>query len=139
MTKEQQEILNKVKLFMNYDMKKTLTENYQVILNEQPAPGTILRPDLPGIEDINYPIQLAVWLNKNVKFSTDPIYIDNWKRYLLKLESPYSLEALLYISQKLAEKGYGPISPGLYGANKPNAGIANLPLENKIYVLRKRK
>ena len=35
MTKEQQEILNRVRLFMNYDMKKTLTENYQVVLNEQ--------------------------------------------------------------------------------------------------------
>lgn len=130
MNKEQKDILNRVKLFMNYDNKKTLSENYQSILNEQPTASVMDRQ--------NYPIQAALWLNNNLDSSETKTYLDTYKNYLLSIKD-LPLQNLLNISKQLAENGYGPISPGLYGFNKPNAGVANLPLENQIFILKNKE
>jgi len=126
MTREQLEILNRVKLLMGYDSEKTLKENYQIVLNEQP---TI------SVMDANYPLQAGLWLNKNSGDITTKEFKDTWRNYIIRTRD-LNLQGLLNLSKQLAENGYGPISPGLFGFNKPNAGVANIPVENQIYVLK---
>ena len=126
MTEQQKDILNRVKLLMSYDSEKTLKENYQIVLNEQPN---------ISIMDSNYPLQAALWLNRNSGDITTKEFKDTWKNYIIRTKD-LNLQGLLNLSKQLAENGYGPISPGLFGFNKPNAGVANIPLENQIYVLK---
>jgi hypothetical protein len=126
MTREQLEILNRVKLLMGYDSEKTLKENYQIILKEQPN---------ISVMDLNYPLQAGLWLNRNSGDITTKEFKDTWRNYIIGTRN-LSLQNLLNLSKQLADNGYGPISPGLYGFNKPNAGVANIPIENQIYVLK---
>jgi hypothetical protein len=126
MTREQLEILNRVKLLMGYDSEKTLKENYQIILKEQPN---------ISVMDANYPLQAGLWLNRNSNDITTKEFKDTWRNYIIRTRD-LSLQNLLNLSKQLADNGYGPISPGLYGFNKPNAGVVNIPIENQIYVLK---
>ncbi len=126
MTEQQKDILNRVKLLMSYDSEKTLKENYQIVLNEQPN---------ISIMDSNYPLQAALWINRNSGDITTKEFKDTWKNYITRTKD-LNLQGLLNLSKQLAENGYGPISPGLFGFNKPNAGVANIPVENQIYVLK---
>lgn len=126
MTREQLEILNRVKLLMGYDSEKTLKENYQIVLNEQPN---------ISVMDANYPLQAGLWLNRNSGNITTKEFKDTWRNYIIRTRD-LNLQGLLNLSKQLAENGYGPISPGLFGFNKPNAGVANIPVENQIYVLK---
>lgn len=125
MTREQLEILNRVKLLMGYDSKNTLSENCQIILKEQPN----------NIMDENYQLQAALWLNQNSGDITTKEFKNTWREYIASIRY-LNLERLINLSKQLAENGYRPISPGLYGFNKPGGGIANIPIENKIYVLK---
>lgn len=126
MNRDQLEILNRVKLLMGYDSEKTLKENYQIILNEQPN---------ISIMDANYPLQAGLWLNKNSGDITTKEFKDTWRNYIIRTRD-LNLQGLTNLSKQLAENGYGPVSPGLFGFNKPNAGVANIPVENQIYVLK---
>jgi hypothetical protein len=122
MRREKREILNKVLLLMNYDNKKTLSENFNLI-SEQNAPT--------GMGDSA--LTQALWLNKATNFSTKD-FKDVWYFFLGKVAS-MNIQQLKDLSKKLAENGYGPITPGLYGFNKPGAGIANIVVENQLYAL----
>jgi hypothetical protein len=122
MRREKREILNKVLLLMNYDNKKTLSENFNLI-SEQNAPT--------GMGDSA--LTQALWLNKTTNFSTKD-FKDVWYFFLGKVAS-MNIQQLKDLSKKLAENGYGPITPGLYGFNRPGAGIANIVVENQLYAL----
>jgi hypothetical protein len=126
MTEQQKDILNRVRLLMNYNSEKTLKENYQILLNEQPN---------VSVMDANYPFQAAMWLNRNSGDITTKEFKDTWKNFIIRIKD-LNLQGLINLSKQLADNGYGPISPGLYGFNKPNAGVANIPIENQIYVLK---
>ena len=126
MTREQLEILNRVKLLMEYDMRNTSSENHRIILKEQPSVSVMSK---------DYPLQAALWLNQNSGNITTKVFKDTWSFFITSI-SGLNLQDLLNLSKQLAENGYGPISPGLYGFNKPGAGVSNLPIENQIYVLK---
>jgi hypothetical protein len=122
MSKKGNEILERVLLLMNYDNKMTLNENINVIV-EQKAPT--------GMGDSA--LTQALWLNKATDLSTKD-FKDVWYFFLGKVAS-MNLQQLKDLSKQLADNGYRPITPGLYGFNKPSAGIANIVVENQIYAL----
>ena len=76
---------------MNYDNKKTLSENYQSILNEQPTASVMDRQ--------NYPIQAALWLNDNFDSSKSKTYLDVFENYLISIKD-LPLQNLLNISKQ---------------------------------------
>lgn len=114
MNKEQTEILNRVKLFMNYDNKKTLSENVQTILNEQYAANNEKLWQLVNNNDQNAILDYACQL-KNMSFRN---LVNLWK-----IMAPKT----------------GVITPDLDGFgtfNRPTA--ASVILENEIYLRRKK-
>lgn len=111
---------------MEYDMRNTSSENHRIILKEQPSVSVMSK---------DYPLQAALWLNQNSGDITTKVFKDTWSFFITSI-SGLNLQDLLNLSKQLAENGYGPISPGLYGFNKPGAGVSNLPIENQIYVLK---
>ena len=111
---------------MEYDMRNTSSENHRIILKEQPSVSVMSK---------DYPLQAALWLNQNSGNITTKVFKDTWSFFITSI-SGLNLQDLLNLSKQLAENGYGPIRPGLYGFNKPGAGVSNLPIENQIYVLK---
>lgn len=115
-------ILERVLLLMKYNNKMTLTENYELI-TEQRAPTEML----DGV------LTQALWLNDDKNYASKD-FKEVWYSFLSKVAS-MTLTELKNLSKELSQKGYGPITNGLYGFNKPNAGIANIIIENQIYAL----
>ena len=128
MENNKKELLNRVLLLMNYDNKKTLNENRQIILNEQDSNDPI-----PSFNDMT---GQAIWLNKQTNYNSKE-FQNVWRNYITNV-SISTLDNLLKTQKALFDKGYGPMSPGLYGFNKPNPGISNIPLENQIYALKQK-
>ena len=113
MNSNQKEILERVLLMMNYDSSKTLNENTQLITEQYTWP-TILQQGLD--------------LNKSKNYSGP-----KWQQYLTGV-SATKLADLYKIQKGFSDAGYGAISPGLQGFNKPNPTPSTLALENEIYV-----
>jgi hypothetical protein len=135
MEDNQKELLNRVLLLMKYDNKKTLTENKQNIINEADPLTDYLNQraksvPLPSFNDM---LGQANWLNAQVDTSTQQ-FNHIWSNYITNVSSA-NLDSLLKVQRELVNSGWGPMTPGLYGFNKPNPGIANIPLENQIYAL----
>ena len=127
MENNKKELLNRVLLLMNYDNKKTLNENRQIILNEQGSNDPI---PLFNFNDMTGP---AIWLNKQTNHNSKE-FQNVWRDYIT-IVSTSTIENLLKTQKALFDNGYGPMTPGLYGFYKPNPGISNIPLENQIYAL----
>jgi hypothetical protein len=148
MDNNKQIILERVLLLMKYDNKKTLSENYDRVISEQPKPSFLPQnsggPPPPLSSNIE---TIAKWIDDNSVFKPK-----EWQSYLdsyIDVISHMSLDKLLAL-QKTMSKRTGAITEGLpgfrggikqpqlYSGDKPlptsfGATVTSLLLENEIY------
>ena len=131
---ENETILERVLLLMKYNNKNTLSENLE-ILQEQTVniPG-INNPQAKSIPNKigDSPLNQAIWINSqtntNTKNFRDILYLFS------SVVSSMSQESLEKLVNDLADKGYGAMTKNLKGFQKSNPGIANLVVENQLYL-----
>ena len=131
---ENKNILERVLLLMKYNNKNTLSENLE-ILQEQTVniPG-INNPQAKSLPNKigDSPLNQAIWINSqtntNTKNFRDILYLFS------SVVSSMSQESLEKLVNDLADKGYGAMTKNLKGFQKSNPGIANLVVENQLYL-----
>ena len=131
---ENETILERVLLLMKYNNKNTLSDNLE-ILQEQTVniPG-INNPQAKSLPNKigDSPLNQAIWINSqtntNTKNFRDILYLFS------SAVSSMSQESLEKLVNDLADKGYGAMTKNLKGFQKSNPGIANLVVENQLYL-----
>lgn len=156
MGENKQEILERVLLLMNYDNKRTLSENYDRVIYEQPNPNTgipnfIAKPSFLPQDSGGSPPPLGSKIETIAKWIDDNSVLKpkEWQSYLdsyIGVLSRMSLNELLKL-QKEMSKRTGAITKGLPGfitgdvlssqgsnpVKRFGYTITSIILENEIY------